>query len=159
MRIRKVLFLDFDGVLHPLSSLIGFEMRMKREDAISLGRLFRWAWILEELLVDSNVEIFVHSSWRQFLKEPELLQHLGPVAHRFRGCTELGVGRWEGIQRLVQELNLLPDEWIVLDDRQSEFPENRPPQLILCDSNLGVWDEHVREKIISWLTSSATFNT
>lgn len=151
MKNRKVLFLDFDGVLHPLSALIGFEMRMKRDEAIRLGRLFRWTWVLEELIENSNVEVFVHSSWRQFLKEPELVRHLGPVAHRFRGCTESSISRWEGIQRLVQELNLLPDEWIILDDRQSEFPSVHPPQLILCDPNLGVWDKEVREKIFSWI--------
>lgn len=151
MSKRKILFLDFDGVLHPLSALIGFEMRMKREDAVKFGRLFRWTWILEELLENSNVEIFVHSSWRQFLKHPEIRQHLGPVAHRFRGCTESSIGRWDGIQKLVKELRLFPDEWIILDDRQSEFPDAMPPQLILCDSNLGVWDACVRGKIVNWL--------
>jgi hypothetical protein len=47
---RPILFTDFDGVLHPLSALEGFRMRLPREEAIRRGRMFRWAGLLEDAL-------------------------------------------------------------------------------------------------------------
>jgi hypothetical protein len=40
---------------------------MSPRDAIKHGRLFRWTWVLEEILDETDVSIVVHSSWRRFL--------------------------------------------------------------------------------------------
>src|SRR3546814_15012393 len=80
----RIIYCDFDGVLHPVSALRGFEMRLPREEVIRSGRLFRWTYILDELLLDHpDVRIAVHSSWRQLLPDREVCGYLGPLSERF----------------------------------------------------------------------------
>lgn len=149
----RIIYTDFDGVLHPLSALEAFKMRLPREEAVRHGRLFRWTYILDELLADHNdVKITVHSSWRQLLPDRELKRYLGPVGNRFLGKTD-GGDRWLSIQKHVGTTK--PRAWIVLDDHLSEFPTPPPSQLVLCDPESGVWDPVIREKIIEWLQATA----
>ncbi|MCY0857539.1 HAD domain-containing protein [Cupriavidus sp. D39] len=146
----KFLFLDFDGVLHPVSALDGFAMRMAQDAAISYGRLFRWTWVLEESLEGADVNIVVHSSWRRFLGTAQLLQYLGPLANRYCGIANLEMSRWQGIRHAASQLELADDEWVVLDDHASQFPDPPPRQLVLCNPESGIWEPRVRERVRAW---------
>lgn len=149
----RIIYSDFDGVLHPISALAVFERRLPREAAVQEGRLFRWSYILDDLLAEhEDVKVVVHSSWRQLLPDQELKRYLGPLGDRFAGKTENG-DRWSSIQSHVSIIK--PRTWIVLDDHAREFPTPPPPQLVLCDSEEGVWDPAIREKIIEWLWATA----
>ncbi|QOT76344.1 HAD domain-containing protein [Cupriavidus basilensis] len=150
MARRKYLFLDFDGVLHPVSALQSFAMRMPRRAAIQQGRLFRWTQILEELLHGSDVHIIVHSAWRRLVGEPELLEYLGLLAARYCGVTNFELTRWNGIRHAVAQLSLNEGEWCVLDDHASQFPDPLPSEVVLCDPELGIWDASVRNRIRAW---------
>lgn len=149
----RIIYTDFDGVLHPVSALEAFKMRLPREEAVLHGRLFRWTHILDELLADHNdVKIIVHSSWRQLLPDRDLKRYLGPVGNRFLGTTDDGK-RWPSIQTHVNTIK--PEAWIVLDDHPSEFPAPPPSQLVLCNSEDGIWDPAIRAKILGWLQTTA----
>ncbi|MER1969154.1 HAD domain-containing protein [Castellaniella sp. GW247-6E4] len=153
IRQVRIIYCDFDGVLHPVSALAVFEMRLPREAAVQQGRLFRWTYILEELLTEhKDVKIVVHSSWRQLLPDQELRRYLGPLGDRYIGKTDNG-DRWQSILNHVKTSN--PGDWIVLDDHAGEFPTPQPLQLVLCDPESGVWDPVIREKITAWLQATA----
>jgi hypothetical protein len=148
----RVLFLDFDGVLHPVTALRWFEMRLPLETAIKRGRLFRWAWVLADLLEPHpDVQIFVHSSWRLLHRESALPDFMGPLSSRFAGST-IGDERWQSIDRVVQKNRL--SEFRILDDHPEHFPAGLS-ELIVCDSELGVYDEDVRNQLRVWLDQMA----
>jgi hypothetical protein len=147
MRTR---FLDFDGVLHPLTDTHWFELRLPLAKTIARGRLFRWTWPLAELLEDHpEVQIIVHSSWRNFMRDPALKALLGPLEGRYAGATPR-VDRWNSIQHVIAEKQL--QNYCILDDRASEFPADLP-ELILCDPEEGVYDAAVRDKLRAWLAA------
>lgn len=149
----RIIYCDFDGVLHPVSALKGFEMRLPREEVVRSGRLFRWTYVLDELLVGHpDVRIVVHSSWRQLLPERELRRYLGPLSGRFI-CSTVRGDRWPSILQNVAVLD--PQAWIVLDDHASEFPVPAPQELLVCDSENGIWAYGIRCRITYWLERTA----
>lgn len=148
----RIIYCDFDGVLHPVSALQGFHIRLPREEVVRTGRLFRWIYVLDELLMGHpDVQIVVHSSWRQLLPESELRRYLGPLGSRFICSTSQG-DRWLSILQSVARLK--PAAWIVLDDHASEFPVPPPQELLVCDSEHGIWDPGIRGQITSWLQAT-----
>ncbi|WP_458766333.1 HAD domain-containing protein [Cupriavidus basilensis] len=151
----KYLFLDGDGVLHPVSALESFAMGMPRSVAVRHGRLFRWVSILDELLYGTSVQIIVHSAWRRLITTAELLQYLGPLANRYSGMTNLEMSRWEGILYSVGRLGLREEQWLVLDDHATYFPDPLPQQLVLCDPELGIWEQRVRARVQAWAMNAS----
>lgn len=146
--MTRTIFLDFDGVLHPLADTHWFELGLPLAKTIERGRLFRWSWPLAELLEDhSDVQIIVHSCWRNFMRDAELKALLGPLERRYAGATPR-VDRWPSIQQVIIEKQLR--NYCILDDRASEFPPDLA-ELILCDPEEGVYDFAVRDKVRNWL--------
>ncbi len=135
-------------MLHPLTDTCWFELRLPLAETIERGRLFRWSWPLAELLEDHpDVQIIVHSSWRNFMRDPALKALLGPLEGRYAGATPR-LGRWQSIQHVIEEKQL--QNYCILDDRASEFPPDLP-ELILCNPDDGVYDPAVRDKLRAWL--------
>jgi hypothetical protein len=146
-------FLDFDGVLHPASALEVFRRRLARDEAIHAGRLFRWTYVLSELLErDKDVGVVVHSAWRLLLRESELRRHLGMLSGRFLGATPSDCPRWPSIQHTLEVMQ--PAAWLVLDDHVTEFPRPLPSEVVICDPEDGVWSSSVRSRISQWLTAT-----
>ena len=133
---RRVLFVDFDDVLHPLNALEGAELRLPVTSMVEPHRLFRWASVLEGLLVPhEDVAIVVHSSWAALVDIDEIRSCLGPLGHRVLAlCTERP--RWEGVVKFVEHSS--PASWAVLDDDPSHYPDPAPRELILCPPDAGV---------------------
>src|SRR3546814_543061 len=128
-------------------------MRRPREEVIRSGLPFRLTYILDELLLDHpDVRIAVHSSWRQLLPDREVCGYLGPLSERFI-CSTVQGDRWPSILQSVALLK--PQAWIVLDDHASEFSVPPPQELLVCDSEHGIWDPSVRCKITKWLRTTA----
>lgn len=144
----RVLFLEFDGVLHPASATRQFLPRSPlRRDVLALW-LFRWAWILDELLSPHpDVGIVAHSNWRLFVPGDELKSVLGPLSRRFLGTTPRGA-KWESIDA-VASMNDLRD-YRVLDAWPDAFPSGAP-ELIICDNEAGLKDLRIQARIASWL--------
>lgn len=144
----RVVFLAFDGVLHPVSATSRFAPVVPLRNAVQRAWLFRWAWILDELLVDHpEVEIVVHSNWRLMVLEDELQSMMGPLARRFIGCTPRAP-RWDSIAHVVQDNRL--HDYRILDALPRAFPLGLP-ELIACDPEAGLQAYPVRQQIQSWL--------
>src|SRR3569832_2469031 len=125
----RVLFLEFDGVLHPMSATARFAPVAPLKYRIQEAWLFRWAWILEELLdAHPDVGIIAHSNWRMLATDEELQSFLGPLAHRFIGSTPHGK-RWKSIAQVVENNHLR--NFAVLDPLPASFPGGLP-QMIVC---------------------------
>lgn len=146
----RLLLLDFDGVLHPVSALRAFERGLTRDQVIRTERLFRWTYVLAELLKDhEDVRVAVHSSWRRLVPDEQLRAYLGLLSERFVGATPRELTRWPSIRRMLALAQ--PSAWLVLDDHASEFPTPLPAGVVICDSETGAWHSRTRETVASWL--------
>jgi HAD domain in Swiss Army Knife RNA repair proteins len=122
----KILFLDFDGVLHP---------NLAPEDGC-----FVRAPALAELIGGTGLQVVISSSWRFHHPLPHILDRL-PAALRERvvGTTGEAIpgrfARWQEIRAWCQRHRA--SDWRALDDAAFEFPPGCP-QLIRCDGALGV---------------------
>ncbi|WP_019140460.1 HAD domain-containing protein [Noviherbaspirillum massiliense] len=144
----RVIFLEFDGVLHPASAASRFVPARPLKRAVQQAWLFRWAWILDELLeAHADVGIVVHSNWRMLAADEELQSFLGPLGRRFLGSTPRG-SKWEGVSHVVQHNQLR--HYRILDHAPQAFPAGLP-ELIACDPEMGLRAFGVRQQLQSWL--------
>ena len=138
-----ILFLDFDGVLHPSSG-------------VDSGFLCR-APDLEEALSGHDLRIVVSSSWRFHMEMAEILGMLPPgLAQRVLGATgEAHIGRWPRFHeiRAWVQVNEPSAHWRALDDARLEFP-SPCPELIACDPRTGFGVEQAGE-LRRWLGAAA----
>lgn len=137
----KTLYLDFDGVLHPMS-------RAEFGPFTRLG-------LLEELLVARPVQIVISSSWRMHHDMDELRRlvgRLGPQVVDATGPTVLGqYARHREILEHAQWSGIL--NWRALDDSFFEFPEDEE-RLIWCDPRVGVAEKQLIV-LEDWLNARA----
>ena len=126
---RAVVFLDLDGVLHPVGvPAVDEEFRL-----IDNPGLFVWRPILERLLAPyPMVGIIVSSDWRRLFDDATLVRLLGPLAARFVGVVEChGSFRSEEILAEVKRRGL--KRWVALDDHPSVIAaQARDARFIAC---------------------------
>jgi hypothetical protein len=145
----RVIFADYDGVLHPVSDLHWFSTGLPVNTCIERGRLFRWISILHELLAPHpNVCIVVHSSWRLLHPEETVKSLLGPLAERVIHVISRDYDRGDGIAAYIAEHGV--EDYIILDDHPEWFPPGTP-RILVCDSEAGIYDEQVRAQLLEWL--------
>lgn len=140
MNKEKLLFLDFDGVLHPTH--------------FAGEAPFSRAALLEETIAQFAPKIVVSSSWR-FTHTLEKLQkilpgHIGQYVIGFTGAAVIGKhSRFVEIQNYLQGFG--PVNWRALDDSYWEFP-NPCAKLIRCNPNTGIGDKQILE-LNQWLSA------
>lgn len=139
-----VLFLDFDGVLHPDGeAALDENFRL-----LPNPNLFCWLKILNEILEPHpEVQIIVSSDWRRLFDDENLVRLLGPLGNRFIGLVEqLGGPRSEEI--LGESYRRAIDRWIALDDhasvREAAIEDCR---FIVCDPRLGVSNPKTQKEL------------
>ncbi|MBU3562039.1 HAD domain-containing protein [Polynucleobacter hallstattensis] len=136
--MNKLLFLDFDGALHPT--------HFAGEDP------FNRVHLLEETLEGSNIGIVISSSWR-FTHSLEKLQKLLPnsISSMVIGVTGSPVigkhPRYLEIRAFLQSHG--HSNWRALDDSYWEFP-TPCPELIRCNPNTGISDKQIQE-LSKWM--------
>ena len=141
----RVLFIDFDGVLHPATSGPGV-----MNSAVLATPLWGWVPTLARVLrPHADVGLVVHSSWRCTHNVEELRSLLGPLGSRVVGSTPDGQ-RYESCLRWLR-LNPTYTSYRILDDDRREFPDPLPAELILCDPNTGVSAPAVLAALSHWL--------
>lgn len=139
--MRKIIFLDFDGVLHP--------------DGIAL---FSQLPVFERFLLKMpGAEIVVSSTWREDHTLGELRRFFSPALRRrisgvtpsLEGGYDLG-GRQEEIQSYLAAENLTDTNcrWVAVDDTALFFQDSCQ-QLMLTDSSVG-FTEQDGERLVDW---------
>ena len=112
--------------------------------------------MLERLLTGyDNVGVVVSSSWRQNLKVPELAELLASIGSYSAGAVRHGA-RDEAIRAYINEHAI--EDFVILDDVKKFFPGDWP-QLILCNSALGISDPAVQQKLQTWLQQGSNNQT
>jgi hypothetical protein len=135
----KLIFLDFDGVLHPISA---------GED----GQFCRAALLASTLAgFEGNVQVVVSSDKRGYYTLDELKAMLpAELAQHVIGVTPFRAGnRLEEIQAFVAKHAPAAD-WRALDDDFLSFPKGFQ-QLIRCDGFVG-FDDECATALRTWLT-------
>lgn len=141
--MSRLLFLDFDGVLHP-------QDQTNKPDG-----WFRWLPILASQLAPwADVKIVVHSSWRYEHTDAELRELLGPLSARFAGSAPRGP-REQAIESVLQANKSLVTAHLVLDDDAREFTTGRV-NLFVCDALEGMTQLRAQVQVQRWLESTAT---
>ena len=114
----SVIFLDFDGVLHP-----------------GISGSFCYKPAFEALMRQyPDVDIILVTSWRLNSEKDYLLQRFSPdIAGRIAGGTPDYRGRAPRFNEILAVVNHYGiEKWLVLDDDRREYPEPCP-ELISLD--------------------------
>jgi len=141
---ERLLFLDFDGVLHP---------NLCRED-VHFCRMPLLTALFDS--VGNDLRVVISSSWRHHHTYDELLALLpDSVAQRFIGATGTAFigkhARYQEIQAFLSDYRGWTD-WRTLDDSAWEFPEHCP-ELIRCDGAIGLTEREI-ERVSKWVVST-----
>lgn len=139
MNWKKLLFLDFDGVMHSTSA--------------SAEELFCRANLLSDLLEKHPCCVVISSSWR-FNSDLDLLKKNlpEPISNLIIGKTgPPEFGRWPRYSEIKKYLKTHQplSEWRALDDAFLEFPESCP-ELILCSPKHGLTEKEISQ-LNTWL--------
>ena len=158
MSSAPVLFLDFDGVLHPAPVWRQPDGRLLLDaDAEAAGRvLFDRATALAAALSDINVRLVLSSSWVQQLGYNRARGHLPPGLQ----CKVIGATyhsraqsrwvwyhytRWEQIQVYVRRHALV--RWLAIDDDAEGWPDGERHRLICTDPYEGISAVQIAELV------------
>lgn len=158
----RVIFLDFDGVLHPPRAIAGARPPLEpHEIRAGWPATFQHLGILKDLLQEhSDIAVVVSSSWRIFLNDAQLGELLAPIARWYGGSVgNPHIGRDVAIRAWL-ELNAITD-YVVLDDKPKFFPgpPGSWPTLILCESETGISDISVQQKLRDWMNRHTACNS
>ncbi|HYD75223.1 HAD domain-containing protein [Ramlibacter sp.] len=141
--MRHVLYLDFDGVLHPATC--------------EPDQRFSRAAALAQALAQFDCELVISSSWRFAVPWPDLLQLLpAELVPRVSGCTgEAVIGRHAREREILAHVRGLSGaiDWRALDDCDWDFGDRT--RLIACDPNAGFGDLQARA-LADWLREAGS---
>ncbi|MGF6370884.1 hypothetical protein OKW40_003634 [Paraburkholderia sp. RAU6.4a] len=164
-RMRHVLFLDIDGVLHRGIALRAGNRVMSSAPNV---KLFEYATVLDDLLTPyPDVEIVLSSDWslvfgteltRNAIPSPRLQNRI--VGATFDGCT-LNSVVWPLLPRGEQVLDYVsrnaPLRWLAVDDRADGFEAHRH-RLVHCQTDVALGDsavvEQFRERLRRFFTKA-----
>jgi hypothetical protein len=142
--MRRMLFLDFDGVLHPLDKV----------ELLHPDKWFVWAPLLEDLLRPwPDVQIMVHSSWRNTFTNDELRQLLKSLAPRVVGGTS-SLPKALSIEAALNSSRPPVTSHLVLDD-DARLATHRGLNVIVCNPKLGISSHETQAELRAWLETSA----
>lgn len=152
-----ILFLDFDGVLHPCGD------PYRPSPAASLfSRLPRLQSLLREY---PGVRIVISSSWRTDGLDALKRNFDADISERVVGVTPLTPRDQHGYMEAVREREILAwldanggrdQAWVALDDADFQFP-TWSTRLVVCDSDVG-FDEcaeaELRAHFDAWMNGT-----
>ena len=135
---KKVIFLDFDGVLHPTTHG---------------SNLLSQLPLLEKAIEAHDCALVISSSWRFHMEIDALKNHFSPaIQNKIMGITgEAYIGafsRFHEINAYAMRHGIA--NWRALDDSYWEFPQGCS-QLIRCNPNSGLTQREVKV-LIEWLS-------
>jgi len=144
----RILFLDFDGVLHPDAVY----MRRQGPTLNTEGTLFMWAPILADLLNEfPMVALVLSTSWVRHLGYKRALGYLPPeLQDRVIGATWhssmaknwIDENLWDGKARYDQICRYAArsqlQHWTALDDDAEGWSEGSAQHLIACAPDIGL---------------------
>jgi hypothetical protein len=173
----SILFLDFDGCLHPDDV---YHVEGKPALRTEGAKLFEHADVLAELVAPyPELRIVLSTSWVRVLgfnqaMEYSLIQGLtqaqgylpAPLRSRvigtiYENCTDfvewVGLSRFDQIFRYVNGRGIA--SWLTLDDDSNGWPEAFRKNLVWVNRRLGLGELRVRDELrekLAWMHSEAS---
>ena len=167
-----ILFLDFDGVLHPDDAYLVRGRPVLRAE----GALFMWAAPLAALLdAHPQVQIVLSTSWarelgfsraRRFLPEALRARVIGATWHSAMAYNNNGdyrprdrdtwwdrATRYQQIRRYVDRVRLA--DWIAVDDNPEGWADADRDRLVLTSSDRGLDDAATMARLRELLTAAS----
>lgn len=162
-----ILFLDYDGVLHPDAAYVVKGRPVLKAE----GELFMWAPILVEALDDQpHVKIVLSTSWarefgfsraRRWLPAEIRDRVIGATWHSFMGRHTKGlhrihttwwdeVTRYDQIKRYVDRARL-GDNWLAVDDKPEGWDDADLDNLVHVDGDTGLSDPAMQALLVARL--------
>ena len=147
-----VIFLDFDGVMHPVGTCI-WNSEMQQMQSVDA---FRWWPELEKALVaaPAPIELVIHSTWRLMWETDAELLAMLPVSMQpyVRETTDRTImGRERSIIEYLAKNTV--DYFLVLDDEIAAFAPGYAP-LISCDGAQGISEQRalaaLHQRLSQW---------
>jgi hypothetical protein len=156
-----ILFLDFDGVLHPDAVYLGRQGPILKVK----GALFMWAPILVQILDEfPMVSIVLSTSWVRHLGHkraarflPRELQDrvIGATWHSSMAKTWVDETQWDESTRYNQICRYAArsqlQKWIALDDDGQGWAESSSRHLVACNPELGLGSSFTQNELKSRL--------
>lgn len=156
---RKILFLDYDGVLHRDAVFVEHRRPVLRGD----GVLFEWTPLLACALEPyPEVKIVLSTSWsrmrgfsraRDVLPQPLRDKVIGSTWHSAMGKSEIGGFRlpttwWDSSTRYQQIAAYVARvktalNWLAIDDNDEGWAKEHRDRLVLTDPERGLSDPKV----------------
>lgn len=156
--VERILFLDFDGVLHSPTAVVGARPGMTPDDvrAKHFNTFVHVRRLAELLEGHDDLGIVVVSSWRLFFDDDELKDLLRGLEPWFVGSVGLpNEGRDVAIRSWLERHPAIRS-FVVLDDQVKFYPGDWSDSLIVCLSSLGLSDPATCVKLCEWLEASAS---
>ena len=140
----QLLFLDFDGVLHP----VGEQALDENFRLIANPGLFVWRPILEQILVPfPSVRIVVSSDWRRLFDDENLVRLLGPLGSRFAGVVET-YGSSRAAEIRTEAGRRMTSNWLAIDDHPSVVEARKSDgRFLACSPDTGLSDVEVQHDL------------
>lgn len=173
-KAAMILFLDYDGVLHPDAAyLVRGRPELRAE-----GSLFMWAPILERALAPyPQVKIVLSTSWVRVLNNftrargflpPELQSRVvgatwhSAMARHHEGTHRIDarwfneLSRYGQIARYISRADLWSEQWLAIDDDAEGWPVELRDHLIETEGRRGLSCESALSEFSLRLDSMAT---
>jgi len=149
-RSKVVAFVDIDGICHRQGDSRYDELTSK---VVGEGLFCWWPQLKAVLDKHPDVDVVVHSSWRQIYPSLEWLKPELPVdfAARVKAVTDVNVySRHESIEAYLASHPEV-GAYVVLDD-SNYFPSHVP--LVLCDPEVGMSNPAKAEELNAALVAA-----
>ena len=153
----KILFLDFEGVLHPFSVRFNEDLELALEYDDKSLFLFCWTPILESILnyedPERQIKIILSTSWAHRYGWEDAAKRLTPdlelrVVARTNGYN---LPRGFQILKCVEDMNIAKKNWLAIDDDDYLWPTYLLDHLVKTDDKLGLSEistqQYLRKKL------------
>jgi HAD domain in Swiss Army Knife RNA repair proteins len=146
-----ILFLDFDGVLHPYSPW--------PHDETVRSQYFMHLPRLENVLRDFvDVRVVIASDWRLYYPLESLRIFFSEdIRSRICGTTALERPTSDGIgerqlqaEQYLRENNLIHAEWLAVDDTPTNYFSGA--RIVLCENQFGVREEEALRRLLKGIS-------
>ncbi|WP_444633474.1 HAD domain-containing protein [Cupriavidus oxalaticus] len=160
-----IVFLDYDGVLHPDAAYLV----NGRPELHADGTLFMWAPILEKVLEPyPQVRIVLSTSWVRALRSFSRARSYLPVAlqtrvigatwhsamsrhhegaHRVDASWFTELSRYAQIARYISRAGFRAEHWLAIDDDSEDWPAELRDHLIETDGARGLASESAQAEL------------
>lgn len=147
-----LLFLDYDGVLHPDAVYLDTQNRPFLKGS---GELFMWVpHLVDALDARPDIRIVLSTSWaRQYGLEGAAAYLPPALRERVVASCASPRRRWlpkyAEVQNFVKSHAIAPDQWIAVDDDDYGWSHEAQRNLVLCDPIVGLSELDVAQELTS----------